>query len=411
MLVTIRQMVLTLSRAVDLVGVTDVFHGRRIGMIAVECAKALGCDAATRHLLFDAGLLHDCGVSSTKEHHVIVNAFDWEGMNLHCEKGYALLHSFAPLAHLAPLVRYHHTHWDAMSGLQIDPLIARHANIIHLADRIDVLAAKYYQDGSLLLHVGEIRDLIHRYRGQFFAPSLVDAFLDASAPEAFWLQLDPAYIPQYINEMGLFSETRASTLAELKQFAFLIAHIVDAKSHFTAEHSMGVARLSRFLGQLAGFSGEHLDKLEIAALLHDIGKLQVPDEILESQTALTPAEFAVMKKHSFATYQILRQVGGFEELAVWAAQHHESPDGSGYPFHLKGDAISIEARIIKIADIYQALAQQRPYRQSTPAAEILELLRKMQAGSEVDGALVDKLALHLDECHNVAQGKTAGSVQ
>jgi response regulator RpfG family c-di-GMP phosphodiesterase len=185
-------MVLTLSRAVDLVGVTDVFHGRRVGMIAVECAKALGCDAATQHLLFDAGLLHDCGVSSTKEHHVIVNAFDWEGMNLHCEKGYALLHSFAPLAHLAPLVRYHHTHWDAMSGLQIDPLIARHANIIQLADRIDVLAAKYYQDGPLLLHVGEIRDLIHRYRGQFFAPALVDAFLDASAPEAFWLQLDPA---------------------------------------------------------------------------------------------------------------------------------------------------------------------------------------------------------------------------
>jgi putative nucleotidyltransferase with HDIG domain len=405
MLVTLRQMVLTLSRAVDLVGVTDVFHGRRVGMMAVECAKALGCDAATRHLLFDAGLLHDCGVSSTREHHVIVNEFDWDGMNLHCEKGYELLHGFPPLAHLAPLVRYHHTHWAAMPGLQIDPLAASHANLIHLVDRVDALANPYYQDESLLLHVGEIRDLIHRYRGQFFAPELVDAFLDASAPEAFWLQLDPAYIPQYINEMGRFTETRASTLAELKQFAFLIAHIVDAKSHFTAEHSIGVARLSRFLGQLAGFSGEHLEKLEIAALLHDIGKLQVPDDILESQTALSPAEFAIMKKHSFATYQILRQVGGFEELALWAAQHHESPDGSGYPFHLKGDAISIEARIIKIADIYQALAQNRPYRKSTPAAEILGLLRKMQANSEVDGALVDRVALHLDEYHSVAQGE------
>jgi putative nucleotidyltransferase with HDIG domain len=405
MLVTLRQMVLTLSRAVDLVGMTDVFHGRRVGMMAVECAKALGHDAATQHLLFDAGLLHDCGVSSTREHHVIINDLDWEGTNLHCEKGYGLLRGFAPLAHLAPLIRYHHTHWAAMPGLQIDPLVASHANLIHLVDRVDALANPYYRDESLLLHVGEIRDLIHRYRGQLFSPELVDAFLDASAPEAFWLQLDPAYIPQYINEMGRFTETRASTLTELKQFAFLIAHIVDAKSHFTAEHSLGVARLSRFLGQLAGFSGEHLEKLEIAALLHDIGKLQVPDDILESQTALSPAEFAIMKKHSFATYQILRQVGGFEELALWAAQHHESPDGSGYPFHLKGDAISVEARIIKIADIYQALAQQRPHRKPTPAAEILGLLRKMQANSEVDGALIDRVALHLDKYHSVAQGE------
>jgi putative nucleotidyltransferase with HDIG domain len=399
-------MVLTLSRAIDLVGVTDVFHGRRVGMMAVECAKSLGHDTATRHLLFDAGLLHDCGVSSTKEHHLIVTEFNWEGTSLHCEKGYELLRGFAPLAHLAPLVRYHHTHWAAMPGLQIDPLVASHANLIHLVDRVDALATQYYRDESLLLHVGEIRDLIHRYRGQFFAPALVDAFLDASAPEAFWLQLDPTYIPQYINEMGRFSETHASTLAELKQFACLIAQIVDAKSHFTAEHSIGVARLSRFLGQLAEFSGEHLEKLEIAALLHDIGKLQIPDEILESHTTLSPAEFAIMKKHSFATYQILRQVGGFEELALWAAQHHESPDGNGYPFRLKGDAISIEARIIKSADIYQALAQNRPYRKPTPAEEILALLRKKQADSEVDGALVDKLALHLEECHSIAQEET-----
>lgn len=404
MQVTIRQMVLTISRAVDLVGVTDVFHGRRVGMMAVECAKSLGCDAATQRLLFDTGLLHDCGVSSTREHRIIINELDWEEANLHCENGYELLRNFAPLAHLAPLVRYHHTHWEDMAGLPIGPLDASHSNLIHLVDRVDALAARYYRDESLLLHVGEIRDLINRYRGRFFAPALVDAFLDASAPEAFWLLLDPAYIPQYVEDMGRFSDIRISTLAELKQFAFLIANIVDEKSHFTAEHSLGVARLSRFLGQQIGFSGEHLEKLEIAALLHDIGKLQVPDELLESPAALSLADLAVMKKHSFATYQILRQVGGFEELALWAAEHHESLNGDGYPFHLKGDAISIEARVIKIADIYQALAQRRPYREPMPASGILELLRKMQSGNEVDGALVDTVALHLDECQRVASG-------
>lgn len=407
MQINVRQMILTLANAVDLVGVNDVFHGKRVGMMAVECARNLGWDAATQHLLFDAGLLHDCGVSSTREHRQLINELEWEGANLHCEKGYDLLRDFAPLAHLAPIIHYHHTRWEDMAELQVDPQVARHANLIHLVDRVDALAARYYQDDSLLLHVGEIRDVIIRHRDGLFAPALVDAFLAASAVEAFWLLLDPAYIPQYVEDMGRFSEMRTGTLEELKQFAFLIASVVDAKSPFTAEHSLGVARLARFLGQQLGFAGDHLEKLEIAALMHDIGKLQVPDEVLESHAAYSLADRSTMKKHSFATYQILRRIGGFEEIALWAAEHHESLNGSGYPFHLKAEAIPPEARIIKVADIFQALAQRRPYRTSMPAPEILNLLRRMQAENEVDGAIVDLVARHAEECLGAAVGAVA----
>lgn len=289
MQLNVRQMILTLANAVDLVGVNDVFHGKRVGMMAVECARNLGWDVATQHLLFDAGLLHDCGVSSTRVHRQLINELEWEGQNLHCEKGFDLLRNFAPLAHLAPIIRYHHTRWEDMDGLGIDPRIARQTNLIHLVDRADALAARYYRDDSFLLHVGEIRDVIDSHRGQLFAPDLVDAFLAASATEAFWLLLDPAYIPQYVEDMAQFSELRAG-LEELKQFAFLIASVVDAKSHYTAEHSLGVARLARFLGQQLGFAAERLEKLEIAALMHDIGKLQVPDELLESAAIYSPAD-------------------------------------------------------------------------------------------------------------------------
>lgn len=404
MQMNIRQMVLTVSNAVDLVGMSDVFHGRRVGMMAVEVARQLGLDPSTQHLLFDAGLVHDCGVSSTREHRKIINELEWEGANLHCETGYALLHDFAPLAHLAPIVRYHHTRWEDMGALGIDPSVARHANLIHLVDRVDALATPHYGDESLLLHVGEIRDLINRSRDVLFAPDLLDAFLAASAPEAFWLQMDPAYIPQYVAQMEKFREVRNGTLAELKQFAFLIARVVDAKSHFTSEHSQGVARLARFLGQQAGLSGSRLDKLEIAALMHDIGKLQVSDELLESTGAYSPAERAVMKKHSFATYQILRQIRGFEELALWAAQHHESLNGKGYPFHSTAQQIPLEARIIRVADVFQALAQRRPYRAPMPMPEILNVLRKMQADNEVDGTIVDTVERRLDECRQAALG-------
>jgi putative nucleotidyltransferase with HDIG domain len=400
-------MVLAISNAVDLVGVADVFHGRRVGMMAAECARMLGWDTTTQRLLFDAGLLHDCGVSSTREHRTIINELEWTGANLHCEKGYGLLRDFAPLAHLAPIVRYHHTRWEDLAGLSVDPSVARHANLIHLVDRVDALASPYYQNETLLLHVDDIRDLISHHRKQLFAPDLLDAFLAAATPEAFWLQLDPAYIPQYVEDMERFREVRVGSMQELKQFALLIARIVDAKSHFTAEHSLGVARLTRFLGQQAGFGGDHLEKLEIAALMHDIGKLQVPDELLESPAAYSPAERAVMKKHSFASYQILRRIDGFEELALWAAQHHESLNGKGYPFHNEAEKISLEARIIKVADVFQALAQRRPYRAPMPVPQILDLLRKMQAENEVDGTIVDTVARHLDECRKAALGDAA----
>ena len=138
--------------------------------------------------------------------------------------------------------------------------------------------------------------------------------------------------------------------------------------------------------------------------MHDIGKLQIPDEILESPQKLTPMERVIMKKHSFATYQLLKRVSGFEELALWASQHHESLHGGGYPFHVSAKELPLESKIIKVADIYQALAQTRPYRQPLEALDILELLRQMQMDYEVDAEMINFVAAHLDGCHKAAVG-------
>ena len=113
---------------------------------------------------------------------------------------------------------------------------------------------------------------------------------------------------------------------------------MDAKSPFTAEHSVGVSRLARFLAERLGVSIENCEKLEIAGLLHDLGKLRVPDEILEKPGRLDKRERKIINTHSYETFQILRNIRGFEEITRWAAYHHEEPDGSGYPFHLKADA-------------------------------------------------------------------------
>jgi putative nucleotidyltransferase with HDIG domain len=377
-------------------------HGRRVAVMAVECARRLGWDNGLINVLFDAALLHDCGVSSTRVHRNLLNELDWEGTHFHCEKAFELLKDFRPLAHLAPILRHHHTHWDKVLKLNMPRETALIANLIYLADRVDITAAPHYGDNTLLQSTGDIRTLFARHRDTFFAPEIVDAFLDASRAEAFWLLINPDYIPQYLHQMEAHSETRLIGLEELKAFALIIADIVDAKSHFTTDHSMGVGRLSRYLAQQAGITGEHLELLEISALLHDIGKLQIPDDLLESSARLSESERSLMKKHSFVTFQILKQIDGLGDLALWAAQHHESLNGDGYPFHIAGAEIPLESRIIKVADVYQALAQDRPYRQSLPQSEILSILRGMQAANEVDPAIVDHVARNLDECHRIA---------
>ena len=285
--------------------------------------------------------------------------------------GYQLLKDFRLLAPLALPIRYHHTHWHLLREMaDVDPNVARQANLIFLVDRCDALAAPYYGDGSLLMHTNEIRARLQDFRDEFFAPELVDAFLKASRSEAFWLQLEARSINDYMLEMLQVREPCLTFNGELKALAQIFSGIVDAKSPFTMTHSLGVSRLSRALAELMGVSAIHCDMLEIAGLLHDLGKLRVPDEILDKPASLTKEERAIINTHSFETYQILRHIEGFEEIACWAAYHHEEPDGEGYPFHLPASAMALEARILRVADIFQAMVQDRPYRRGLPARDL-----------------------------------------
>jgi HD-GYP domain-containing protein (c-di-GMP phosphodiesterase class II) len=137
-----------------------------------------------------------------------------------------------------------------------------------------------------------------------------------------------------------------------------------------------------------GFNADSLAQVEIAGLMHDVGKLCVPDEIVEKPARLTPVEFSVMERHSFETWQILRHVPGLETIAEWAAFHHEALNGRGYPFRHKGGRLSMEARIVAVADVFQALAQERPYRGAQPAGEIRGILEGFVADGVLDGDVV-----------------------
>jgi putative nucleotidyltransferase with HDIG domain len=398
-------LVLAIASAADLVGVDDKSHGKRVAIMAKECGKVLGLAPDRCEMLYEAGLLHDCGVSSTRTHRSLITELDWAGSRDHCERGYAVLAEFRPLSHLADIVRYHHTHWDELQGVLVGSEDALFANLIYLVDRVDMLAAPYYPGACHLFHTEEIRRRVAGYAGSYFCPRLVEAFLEVARNDAFWLLLTPEATGTYVRRMAASDGQAALTLEDLRRFAAIFANIVDAKSPYTKEHSEGVARLSRLLGSLSGLGTSDCDKLEIAALLHDIGKLQVPDEILEKPSSLDARETTVMRAHSFATFEILRPIEGIEDIAEWAAHHHEAIDGSGYPFGVTGEALSLQARIIRVADIFQAMAQVRPYRVASEPAAILAYLVELAAAGKVDRGIVALLQQNLDACHLAA---TAG---
>lgn len=402
----LRRAILALSDTLDLVGIDEIQHGKRVGYMAMRCGETLGLPATDLDSLLHAGLVHDCGVSSSEVHRRLVDELDWDGADEHCRSGHRLLKDFGPLAGLAPVILYHHTHWQQLDRLELPPAIKRDANLVFLVDRVDALAAPHYGK-DLLAVAADIQKRIQALSPAMFAPELVDAFLETARTEAFWLSLEPRHIEHFLRDAVLEQRPVAIDFRCLHRLATIFARIVDSKSTFTWEHSLGVARLAEAIGGWYGLTEERCQMLEIAGLLHDLGKLQVPDAVLEKPGPLDPLERSIMSRHSFETFQILRQIPGFEEIAIWAAYHHEALGGSGYPFHKHRDEIGVEARIVAIADVFQALAQRRPYRDSLPPEKIVSMLSDMAEAEKLDPELVDLVRSHLDEawiCARRAEG-------
>lgn len=171
-------------------------------------------------------------------------------------------------------------------------------------------------------------------------------------------------------------ETLTKLRRSLKGTISVISKMVDLRDPYTSSHQKNVAVLARKIGKRMNLSSERIEELRMAALIHDIGKVDVPTEILCKPTKLKPAEFELIKGHAQAGYDVLVDSELSETLKQTILQHHERLDGSGYPQGLKGDEIILEAQILAVADVVDAMISHRPYRASLGVdAAIIELMK------------------------------------
>lgn len=162
---------------------------------------------------------------------------------------------------------------------------------------------------------------------------------------------------------------------------------IDAKDHYTFDHSEHVAKLSLAIADAVGFSKIMKNKLEHAAIIHDIGKIGVNEQILRKMGSLTKAELAEIKKHPEIGARIVNEVAFLEDTVEVVLYHHERFDGTGYPEGLKGDEIPLPARIVTIADAIDAMMRDRPYRKAFSQSQIIDELIK-GAGTQFDPEIV-----------------------
>lgn len=391
------EMSMCLSNAMDLVSPHVVDHHKRVAYIATSIAREMGLSEEAQEDLMMAGLLHDIGAISLRDR-LDALKFEIDHPHVHAELGYRLISSFPLFSRISQLVRFHHLAWNHGKGESFDnEHIPLTCHILHIADRIAALVKMQHE---ILDQSQTIFDKIGSGTGKKFVPLLVNVFSDISQQESFWFDLVSPSITHILTARSRHI-TIELDLDRLLDLSGLFSKIIDFRSRFTATHSSGVAATAKALGKLTGLTKQECHMLRIAGYLHDLGKLAVPAEILEKPARLTRGEENIVKKHSYDTYWTLNAVKDLKEINTWASLHHECLDGKGYPFRCSAMNIPAGSRIIAVADVFTALAEDRPYRSGMSRYDSLRTLEQMAGNRALDADIVSTLISNYDEVNSI----------
>lgn len=375
-------MVTMIRRALNMVDARLMDHGMRVALLVNAMLESAGItDAGIRKNMGILALLHDIGAYQTEE---IDRMVDFETKNIweHSIYGYLVLKEFTPLGGWARVILYHHA---AFGQFPDEPEeIMYYAGILHIADRVDV-----YWQNSRGRNLETLRKILEKKSGEAFDPKTVELFWKAERDGHLTEALDrPVSLRRVIDE-------RAVTAEEARNFLRLLVLSIDFRSRHTVTHTVNTMRISMQLAERMGLGKREQEKIGYGALLHDMGKLWVPAEILEKPGRLTLQEMEIMRRHVEKTREIIEGCVEEDVLHI-AVRHHEKLDGTGYPEGLSAAELSTEERIVAVADITSALWGTRSYKDAFPKDRILRILKQMGEEGKLDERIVRKTEEEFD---------------
>ena len=328
-----------------------------------------------------------------------------EMIGLRCDRGASIVSKLGMGEFAVEAVRSLDEHWDgsgypdSIQGEQI-PLLSR---ICAIAQHLDILSAGRGTQNAI--------DTLEERSGTWFDPQLVRVAVSLHCAGRLWANCSPNDSEQDTRQAVLDLDAGTSYTLEagqIDQICEAFADVVDAKSHFTFRHSIGVADAAFGIAQTMGLPSDRIQLVRRAALLHDIGKLSVSNTILDKRAVLSASEWDAVRQHPRTTRLILERVRSFREMAIIAGEHHEKLDGSGYPDRLTARDLSLESRIIAVADVFGALSEDRPYRAGINLQDTFSIMAKV-VPHQLDGDCFDALVSRVSDRHNATFATAAHS--
>lgn len=402
--VPLHRLILSLSEALDHVHPEVADHQQRVAYIATRLARQMGLRDNDLLDVFYAAALHDIGLVSPQNRIAAVHLGQLEKVHWHGQMGYELLKNNPLFERAAGILRHHHVAWDHGQGAVVDGCpVPLASHILVLADSLET---SINRSGPVLAQADALTQNIISLSGTQFHPDCVDAFREICRAEAFWLDVTNERI--YSVLLGQI-DWPVLTIDEvsLGPIAEVFARLVDAASPWTAVHSAGVTATAVALAERMDFSPRELHLMRAAGLLHDLGKLSVPVSILDKPAGLSPDEVLAVKGHTYHTFRILDTIGGIPQICEWAAFHHERLDGRGYPFRHSGSDLPLGSRIMAVADVFTAVAEDRPYRAGMSPGQTMEVLDRLVTSGGLDSEVVSLVRRHYDQIDAIRRHEQA----
>ncbi|WP_225460685.1 HD-GYP domain-containing protein [Vibrio vulnificus] len=376
-------------------------HCFKVAYICSAFAKALKWSDYEQEFCYYAGLIHDCG----KTQKFIRDTSD---TSKHCILGHDLLDSVPFLQPFAKVVRYHHSDKTEIQEASISLFERRMTSLLALSDHFEHIYIDLFTDNQCYLSAKDreevFSNLLKNNSRYLFTESELEKIHTVVCTDQFWFYLKKKnlqFSTHFFSQASIFPASLA--ISDITSMCIFLARLIDASSHYTYYHSLKVALISQSLAKKLGLPSQITELIYIAGLVHDLGKIRVPQNLLNKKGKLTDSEYIEVRCHTIDTEIALKTLLGQSKVVEWATNHHELLDGSGYPYNKVAEELDLPSRIIAVGDIFQALVQSRPYRAALPCSKIIAIIKQQVDEGKLDRVVFQCLTSNIEELYALAR--------